>query len=195
MSIICLVSVTMKTALKNNYFIIGSRTDYKPYQLNQYSIIYLHTLVSDNRITDLFLYKLFSQKPNRKPWRDDIDLDEMELIGRKNMQVRVRVRLQEKTRAAAAPRKPKNGAVSSPLKLDILDRGSATTSFGDLTISRLVSESSELLISPSSLSSSNFPGRRGKGRNTCILRTGRESPTSLQLDELGLTRKLGHRWA
>lgn len=26
--------------------------------------------------------------------------------------------LQEKTRAAAAPRKPKNGAVSSPLNLD-----------------------------------------------------------------------------
>lgn len=98
------------------------------------------------------------------------------------VRVRVRVRLQEKTRAAAAPRKPKNGAVSSPLKLDILDRGSATTSFGDLTISRLVSESSELLISPSALSASNFQGRRGKGRNTCFLRTGRESPTSLHLE-------------
>ena len=29
--------------------------------------------------------------------------------------------LHEKTRAAAAPRKPKKGAVSSPLKVDIFD--------------------------------------------------------------------------
>lgn len=29
--------------------------------------------------------------------------------------------LQEKTRAAAAPRKPKKGAVSSPLNVDIFD--------------------------------------------------------------------------
>lgn len=31
---------------------------------------------------------------------------------------RMRMLLQEKTRAAAAPRKPKKGAVSSPLKVD-----------------------------------------------------------------------------
>lgn len=36
--------------------------------------------------------------------------------------------VQEKTRAAAAPRKPKNGAVSSPLKAAITVGGSATTS-------------------------------------------------------------------
>ena len=36
--------------------------------------------------------------------------------------VSVRVYLQENTRAAAAPRKPKNGAVSSPLNVDIFFR-------------------------------------------------------------------------
>ena len=43
---------------------------------------------------------------------------------------RIRVWLQEKTRAAAAPRNPKNGAVSSPLNVDISDCGSETTSLG-----------------------------------------------------------------
>ena len=37
------------------------------------------------------------------------------------------IELQEKTRAAAAPRKPKNGAVSSPLKALIVGCGSEAT--------------------------------------------------------------------
>ena len=58
---------------------------------------------------------------------------------------RIRVWLQEKTRAAAAPRNPKNGAVSSPLNVDISDGGSETTSLGSawslslsLSLSRII---------------------------------------------------------
>jgi hypothetical protein len=62
--------------------------------------------------------------------QNNIDLDEIRRIGKENVGLGIELGLQEKTRAAAAPRKPKNGAVSSPLNEDILDRGSATTSLG-----------------------------------------------------------------
>ena len=54
-----------------------------------------------------------------------------------------RIVLQEKTRAAAAPRNPKKGAVSSPVKVDIARWICETLEFGSPNSCRAVDEEEE----------------------------------------------------
>lgn len=62
-------------------------------------------------------------------------------------------KLQEKTRAAAAPRKPKKGAVSSPLKVDDIFSGFNGEDEEGLRLDQISNRS----LSLSSSSSSNMP--------------------------------------